>query len=70
MAGMIGFAVLVTVLCRWNRDARVRASGAVLVGRRDESGGGRRGARSWRDGSRERNSRGCRRTDIGAAGDG
>lgn len=67
---MIGFAVLVTVVCRWNSDARVRASGAVLVGRRDEFGGGRRGARSWRGERRERSWRGARRMDIGAAGNG
>lgn len=67
---MIGLAVVVTVVCRRSREASVRESGVVLVGRRGVSGDGRRGARWWSDGKRERISRGCRSSDIGAADDG
>lgn len=65
----MGLAVVVTVVCRRSRDARVLESGVVLVGRRGVSGDGRRGARLWRNGRRERSSKGCRRIDIGAAND-
>ena len=45
VAGMTGLAVVVTVVCRRSRDARVLESGIVLVGWRGMSWDGSRGAR-------------------------
>lgn len=67
---MMGFAVVVTVVCRWSKDASVWEIGVVLVGRRAASGEGRRGARLCSDGKRERSSRGCRSSASGADVDG
>lgn len=66
---MIGLAVVVTVVCRRSMDASVRESGVVLVGRRGVSEDGRRGARLWSDGRRDRISRGCLSSDIDTADD-
>lgn len=66
----MGLAVAVTVVCRRSRDTSVRDSEVVLVGRIGLSGDGRRGARLWNDGRRDRSSRGCRSSDIGTADDG
>lgn len=67
---MIGLAVVVTVVCRRSRDASVWESGDVLVGRRGVSEDGKRGARLWSDGRRERSSRGCRSRDSDVGDDG
>lgn len=64
---MMGLAVAVTVVCRRSRDTSVWESGVVLVGRRGRSGDGKRGARLWSDGRRERSSKGCRSRDVGSA---
>ena len=67
---MMGLAVVVTVVCRRSRDASVRESGVVLVGRIGVFVDGRRGASLFRDGRRERSSSGCRSNDIANADDG
>ena len=69
---MTGLAVAVTVVvvCRRSKDASVREIGVVRVGRGVASRGGRRGARSLSDGRRERDSSGCRSSDMRDVDDG
>ncbi len=67
---MMGLAVAVTVVCRRSKDASVWEIGVDLVGRREVSGDGRRGARFWSEGKRERSSCGCRSSEMGIADDG
>lgn len=61
-------AVAVTVTCLWKREARVLGT-SIRVGRRGVSWADNRGARSCRDGRRERRVRGCRSAGMMSADD-